>query len=266
MVTIPKPFFDEIMGGMPPTNTIASIEKFFGFHINQIVLEDLVKNMMVLYPCMGIIEKIDMEKDSLIIHHGLTQPDAYKKVAMMFVELLKLNGHTYTLEADENLIVLRRLSDEGRILVKLIEDLKTKDFKDYQSCLQKILDVLRNMQFNEKLISSFGHKCGEAVMQKYEEDKSIEKWDVGNFVKYMQELSAIFKQDAKWEIFSEKIIQGKILKCELAQNGDKFNVINCTFMKGIVEASIIHSFGEKAEIIHKIHKGENDVCHIYVAL
>lgn len=269
MVTIPKQFFDEILGGSPSHRTTASIERFFGCHINQIALEELIKNMKVLYPSMGIIEKIDTDRESLIIHHGLTQPEAIKNVAVMFVELLKLNGQIYTQEADENLIVLRRLPDAGRIFIKLMEELKTKEFKDYSRHLPKMLDVLKNMPFDEKLIASLGHKFGGMVTQKYEEDKAVEKWDVGMFVKYVQELNTILKQDSRWEIFSENIIQGKIYTCPLVKNEDKFNIINCTLIKGIIEGSIMHAFGNRSERIYKtstVAAGENGFCSVYVAI
>lgn len=270
MVAISRQFFDEILSGKPSLKATTAIERFFGCHINQIALEDLIKKMKALYPHTGIIEKIDADKDSLIIHHGLTEPLAIKKIAMIFVELLKLNGQTYSSEVNENLIVLKRVPEEGRIFIRLMEDLKTMEISlnDYHKHLPKMLDVLKNMPFDEKLITSLGCKFGKMIIQKYEEDKAIEKWDASTFVKYVQEMNAILKQDSKWDIISENVIQGKIFNCHMAKDDDKFNITNCTFIKGIVEGSMLHAFGDQSERIHKRQTGaatENNFCEIYVA-
>lgn len=270
MVAISRQFFDEILAGKTSPKTTTAIERFFGCHINQITLEDLIKKMKVLYPSMGIIEKIDTDKDSLIIHHGLTEPLAIKKIAAMFIELLKLNGQTYSSEVNENLIVLKRLPEVGRILIKLMEDLKLKEISlaDYHKHLPKMLDVLKDMPFDEKLITSLGCRLGEIMIQKYGKDNAVEKWDAGTFVRYVQEMNAILKQDSKWDIISENVIQGKIFNCNMAKGDDKFDIADCTFIRGIIEGSILHAFGEQSERIHKRYSGasaENDFCEIYVA-
>ena len=267
MVAISRQFFDEILGGKPSPKTTTAIERFFGCHINQITPEDLIKKMKVLYPPMGIIEKIDVDKESLIIHHGLAEPLAIKKIAMMFVELLKINGQTYSSEVNENLIILKRLPDVSRIFIRLTEDLKAKEIPltEYHRYLPKMLEVLKNMPFDEKLITSLGCKFGEMIIQKYEKDNAIGKWDAILFVRYLEEMNAILKQDAKWDIIGGNVIQGKIFKCPLEKDNDKFNIINCTFIKGITEGSILHAFGEQSERIHKRYEGENGFCEIYVA-
>jgi len=67
---------------------------------------------------MGFIEDMDINNESLIIHHRFSNPDAIRKLANNFVELLHLNGHTYNSTAGENLIVLKQLPEIGKILIE----------------------------------------------------------------------------------------------------------------------------------------------------
>ncbi len=155
MVAIPKQFFEEILGGRTSHKIATCIERFYGCPINQIPLEDLLKKIKDIYQYTGIIENVDIDKDSLIIHHAFTEPEAIKKLANMFVELLRLSGHTYNSVTSRNLIVLKPIPEAGKILLKMIDELKTTEepFESYHKDLLKTLDLLKNMPSN----ITFGH-------------------------------------------------------------------------------------------------------------
>ncbi len=271
MVAIPKQLFEEILGGRISHKITTSIERFYGCPINQIPLEDLLKKIKDIYQYTGIIENVDIDKDSLIIHHTFTEPEAIKKLAHMFVELLRLSGHTYNSVTSRNLIVLKSVPSAGKILIKMIDELKnTKEpFENYHKDLLKMLDLLKNMPTNEEIIKSLGCDFGKMMIQNYEKDKKIGAWDAETFVRYMQETDMIIKQDSKWEIISKNVIYGKIVACTLVKEDVKFNNLNCTFIRGMFDGWISHAFGEQAEIVHtmpQITTSGSDFCEIYVAL
>jgi len=271
MVAIPKQFFEEILGGRTSHKITTCIERFYGCPINQIPLEDLLKKIKEIYKYTGIIENVDIDKDSLIIHHTFTEPEAIKKLAYMFVELLRLSGHTYNSVTSRNLIVLKPIPRAGKILIKMIEELKTTEglFENYHKDLLKMLDLLKNMPTNEDIIKSLGIEFGKMMMQNYEKDKKIGAWDTETFVMYMQKTGMILKQNSKWEIISKNVIYGKIIACPLVKDDDKFNNLNCTFIKGMFDGWISHAFGEQIEILHTTPQTTttgNGFCEIYVAL
>ncbi len=270
MVAIPKQLFEEILGGRTPHKITTCIERFYGCPINQIPLEDLLKKIKDIYQYTGIIENVDIDKDSLIIHHTFTEPEAIKKVAYMFVELLRLSGHTYNSVTSRNLIVLKPIPRAGKILIKMIDELKTieEPFENYHKDLLKMLDLLKNMPTNDEIIKSLGCEFGKMMIQNYEKDKKIGVWDAETFVRCMKETGMILKQDSKWEIIGKNVIHGKIIACALVKDDAKINNLNCTFIKGMFDGWISHAFGEKIEIVHTIPQlsaSGNDFCEIYVA-
>ena len=271
MVAIPKQFFEEILGGRTSHKITTCIERFYGCPINQIPLEDLLKKIKDIYQYTGIIENVDIDKDSLILHHTFTEPEAIKKLACMFVELLRMSGHTYNSVTSRNLIVLKPVPGAGKILIKMIDELKTTEepFENYHKDLLKMLDLLKNMPTNEEMIKSLGCDFGEMMIQNYEKDKKIDVWDAETLIRYMQETGVILKQNSKWEIISKNVIHGKIIACPLVKDDDKFNNLNCAFIKGMFDGWISHAFGEQIEILHTTPQTTttgNGFCEIYVAL
>lgn len=266
MVAISRQSFEELLGGIIPPKATVCIERFCDYPINQIPPDDFLKKIAYLYPRMGIIKNIDINKDSLIIHHGLTGPLAIRKLADMFVELLSLNGRTYSATISESLIVLKLQPEVGKILTRMIEDLKPKEapLANYHTDLLKMLDMLKNVPSDEEFIKSFGSKFGKKMIQNYETDKKIDKWDAGAFIKYLQETNAILGQDANWANISENVIHGEIRACRLVNGNGNTGITNCMFIKGIFNGWVSHAFGDLSKTVYE-SQGKNP-CEIYIAL
>jgi hypothetical protein len=218
---------------------------------------------------MGIIKNIDINKDSLIIHHGLSEPEAIKKLTDMFTELLNLNGRTYGASISENLIVMKLQPEVGKILTRMIEDLKHREspLADYHTDLLKMLDMLRNVPSDEEFIKSFGSKFGKKMIENYEKDKKIDKWDAGTFLKYLQEAGTIIGQDSKWGSVSENVIRGEINSSSLVKGNGYDGTTNGMFIKGIFSGWVSHAFGDPSKMVYKNHlTGENTPLEVYIAI
>jgi hypothetical protein len=270
MVAIPGQLFEEILAAKTTPKLSICIERFCGCPINQIPPEELLRKITVLYKSTGLIQDMTIDKESLILHHGLSDTEAIKKLADMFVELLSSNGHTYGSTIGENLIVLRQLPEMGKILIRMVEDIKTNEdpVTDYHKDLLKMLNMLKNVPSNEDFIKSLGGKFGKKIIQSYEKDRKISIWDPSIFLKYMQEMSTILSQESKWSSVSENVICGKIATCHLVKGDAKKDNINCTFIKGLYDEWISHAFGKKIEKVHTMSHNaspENESCEIYVA-
>lgn len=265
MVVMSRKLFEEILGGNANPKISPHFENFFGCPVSSVPHEDFLKKIKVLYRSTGLIDDMDINKDSIIIHHGLGNPDAIKKLAGMFVELLKLNGHTYSSAISENLIVLKQLPAIGGILIRMVEDFDSGEpLTSYHADLLRMLDLLKNVPSNEEFIKSLGGKFGKRMIQNYEKDIKIEKWDPVAFARYVQEMGIILAQDSKWTNVGNNVIHGKIITCPLVKADNKFDTANCTFIKGIFEEWISHAFGERTQLVHTLSYGK-DCCEIYVA-
>jgi hypothetical protein len=271
MSVIPGQLFEEIQGAGMTYKITNCIERFCGYPINQIPHEDFLKNLKVLYKTMGLIEDMDINNGSLIIHHRFSNSDAIGKLANNFVELMHLNGCTYSSTVGENLIVLKQLPEIGKILIRMVEDIKTREepVADYYTDLINILKMLKNVPSNEEFIRSLGTRFGNKIIENYKYKKNISEWDPGTFIKYLQDMSVILKQDSKWSNVSENIICGKIINCPLVKTDVEINSNNCMFIKSLYDIWISNAFGEQIERVHnmsqKIPSG-NESCEIYIAL
>ncbi len=269
MVAISRQTFEEVLGGKTTPKTTMCIERFCDCPIDRIPTEDLLKKIAVLYPGMGLIKNIDINRNTLIIHHGLTDPEAIKKLTDMFVELLQFNGQTYDSIISENLIVMKRQPEVGKIITTMIDDIKPKNQKlsDYQADLVKMLKILKNVPSEEEFIKSFGSKFGKKMIQNYENDKKIDNWDACTFLKYLQETGVILGQGSRWENVSENVIHGEIIPSSMVKDDSDSGVTSSMFINGIFNGWVSHAFGDPSKIVYKnTAEGENCSCEIYIAL
>ena len=271
MVSISKPFFEDLIGGEEMPKSTACFEKFFDSHINKISPDDFINKISVLYRSMGLIEEINLDNDSLIIKHGLSDSKGIEKLSNIFVELLRLNGHTYYSEVNENLIVLKHVPEMGKLFIKTLDDLSHKDmpFKDFTSGFQKMLPLLEKIPFDEKIITSFGSNFGEIMIQNYENENNIIDWNSGLFREFLKEVVSVCKLDVKWNVVNEGFLEGKVNSCPAYEKDGIINIAMCTFIKGIMGGCTRKAFGENVELIHKTctDNGENTgICDVYIAL
>ncbi len=271
MSVIPRQLFEEIQGAGMTYKITNCIERFCGCPINQIPHEDFLKNLKILYKTMGLIEDMEINNESLMIHHRFSNPDAIRKLANNFVELLHLNGRTYSSTVGENLIVLKQLPEIGKIIIRMVEDIKTREepVADYYTDLINILKMLKNVPSNEEFIRSLGTKFGNKIIDNYKYKKNISVWDPGTFIKYLQDMSVILKQNSKWSNVSENIISGKIITCPLVKTDAQINSNNCMFIKSLYDIWISNAFGEQIERVHNMSQNipsGNESCEIYIAL
>lgn len=270
IVVIPKQLFEEILGGKSSYKMTTVIEKFYGSPINQMPVEDLLKKIKDVYLCTGLIENADIDKESLILYHSFTEPESIKKLAHMFVELLRLSGHAYSSVTSRNLIVLNPIPGTGKILIKMIDTMRKSgaDFDKYHADLLKMLDMLKNMPSNEELIRSLGWKFGKMIIENYQKNEKVSAWDEETFIIYMKETSATLRMDSTWEIINNKAIYGTINRFPWSKNDMGINNLNCTFIKGMFQGWVSHAFGEETEIFFSMPSKDpgNNLSEIYIDL
>jgi hypothetical protein len=270
LVVMPKQSFEEILGGKLSHKITTVIEKFYGFPINQIPLEDLLKIIKDVYKCTGIIENADINKESLIIYHSFTEPESINNLARMFVELLRLSGHAYGSVTSRNLIVLNPIPGTAKILIKMIDTLRNSEVQSekYHSDLLKMLDMLKNMPSNEDIIRSLGWKFGIMIIENYQKYKKVNTWDEETLITFMKETSAVLKIDSTWEILGKNAIYGRISRFPWEKNNSSKNILNCTFLKGMFQGWVSHAFGEETEIVLTMPSKDsgNDLSEIYIDL
>lgn len=268
MVTIPKQLFEELLEEeQSPKSNI--IEIFSGCFAGQISLVDFLKKMKDIYQAMGLIEKMDIDADSLIIHHKLTNPRAIKKLSEILINTLRLNGQIYISKVSDNIISLKRQPEMCKVTSKVLDDLSHEvTSENYPTYFSKILGLLKDgADYDESFIKSLGYTFGKTLMQNYQTNNKIDIWEPSIFINFIKGTKETHKHDFEWETISKSVICGRIKTCPL-KHGNDFDITTCTFINGIFDGSIAHAFGERADKISKMQnqfKNKEDFCEIYIA-
>lgn len=271
LTVIPSQFFEDILAENTTHKITTIIERFCGRSIKDIPHDEFLKNLKLLYQTTGLIEEMDITRDSLIIHHGLTDRTAIKKLSNMLVELLNQNGLNYNATTGDNLVVFRQLPEMGNILIRMAEDIKVKEeqHSNYHSDLIKMLEMLKNVPSNQDFIRALSGRFGIKIIQNYESEKKIRSWDAGTFVDYMHEMKSLLEQESSWSLISENVVSGKVMKCPMVKHNSTFETVNCTFIKGMIDEWVSRAFGDHVDKVYKTSQdgaSGNDFCEIYVAL
>lgn len=266
MVSISKKFFDELLAGGKLPKMTTCFERYYGAHISSISPGNFIQKLYTLYSSMGLVELIDTEDDSIIIHHGLTEPDGIKKLADLLVELFRLNGQKYHPVVNENLIILKYIPRENASRQTYDPDRKEGLNGEFNTQILDTLPVL--IPFQEDIIKSLGYDFGKTIIQNYEKEKTIGKWDTNSFVEFLQYMVIHNELDIKWETVNGNLISGNIITCPAMDSSGTVDNTKCAFIKGMFDCCIAFAFGEQHEVVHDSHKMDDNTagCNIYIAL
>lgn len=118
MVTLPKNYYNELLiGKEAPSYLTAPIEAIHKIPIRDIPLEALIHTMKSVYEFMGIVERIDVNENTLYIYHGNTDRRAINAIEKILLNVLDLNGAKYESRCSENLIVMSPIKPKTEVLV-----------------------------------------------------------------------------------------------------------------------------------------------------
>jgi hypothetical protein len=117
MVTLPKNYYNELLVGKEaPSYLTAPIEAIHKIPIRDIPLDALIQTMKSVYEFMGIVERIDVNENTLYIYHGNTDKRAISAIEKILLNVLDLNGAKYESRCSENLIVMSPVKLKTEVL------------------------------------------------------------------------------------------------------------------------------------------------------
>jgi len=118
MVTIPKNYYQELLiGKEAPSYLTAPIEAIHKIPIRDIPLDVLIPTMKSVYEYMGIVERIDINENTLYIYHGNTDKRAISAIEKILLNVLNSNGTMYESRCSENLIVMSPVLNKAQTIV-----------------------------------------------------------------------------------------------------------------------------------------------------
>jgi hypothetical protein len=117
MVTLPKNYYNELLVGKEaPSYLTAPIEAIHKIPIRDIPLDVLIQTMKSVYEFMGIVERIDVNENTLYIYHGSTDKRAINAIEKILLNVFDLNGAKYESRCSENLIVMSPAKHKNEVM------------------------------------------------------------------------------------------------------------------------------------------------------
>jgi len=112
MVTIHRNYFEDILANKIPVGE-TTIEYLAKKPLREIPLTDLLALIKEVYENSRIVDRVDIEKDTMIIYHNYRTGEAVDKIKKIILNILEANGHLYDGRSTANMIVLTHRPDIG---------------------------------------------------------------------------------------------------------------------------------------------------------
>lgn len=112
MVTIHRNCFEDLLVNKIPVGGI-TIETIAKKPLSEIPLKELLTIIKEVYEASKIVNRVEIDKDNIILFHSYRNDDVVDKLKNGFVTLLANSGHFYDAKSTPNIIVLTPKSNTG---------------------------------------------------------------------------------------------------------------------------------------------------------
>jgi len=267
MVTIHRNYFEDILANKIPVGEI-TIEYLAKKPLREIQLTDLLALIKEVYENSRIVDRVDIENDTMIIYHNYRTRDAVDKIKKIILNILEANGHLYDASPTANMIVLTHRPDIGIKINELIGDLKTSSNRVDQELLMFItfLNGLKEIPDIPLSLSILGRRLGRSIMQEYEKENNIKNWNIELFKKAFETIDSKLHRESDWNM-DGKNLHYIVRKCNLASNGNNVDPCICHTIRETFKGALGYAFGNKALLdVHKLLSQGDNLCEVVIRI
>ena len=267
MVTIHRNYFEDVLAGKVPLGEI-TIENIAKKPINEIPLPDMLVLIKKVYETSRVADRIDIDKDTIIVYHNYRNKESIEKVKKSLFSLLESNGHLYDAKSTANMIVFTHRPEIGAKINEIVNNLKTnKNRIDYEMAMfMAFLKELKDLPDIPMSLTSLGRRIGKSLMQEYETDNENITWNPETFKKAMDIIDSRLHRECEWKLNGETI-NYRIKTCNIATEGNSFNTYICHTAREAFKGALKYAFGNKAELkIEKLLSHGDKCCEVTIQL
>lgn len=267
MVTVHRNYFEDILANIIPMGEV-TIEFLAKRPIREIPLKDLLGLLKEVYEKSRIVDRVEIENDTMIIFHNYRMKDAVDKLKKIVLNLLESNGHLYDGKSTANMIVLTHRPDAGIKINELIGNLKTSSNKVDQELLIFItfLNGLKEIPDIPLSLSILGRRLGKSIMQEYEKENNIKEWTLESFKTAFENIDSKLHRESQW-ILNEKNLVYTVSKCNIARIEDDPNKCVCQMIRETFKGAMDYAFGNKAELyVQKLLSQGDNFCEVVIRI
>ncbi|MCZ7400829.1 MAG: hypothetical protein O8C61_01250 [Candidatus Methanoperedens sp.] len=267
MVTIHRNYFEDILTNNIPAGE-TRIEYLAKKPLREISLTDLLSLIKTVYENSRIVDRVDIEKDTLVIYHDYRTGEAVDKIKRIILNILETNGHLYDGRSTANMIVFTHRPDIGIKINELIGDLK-KSSKRVDQELTMFITFLKGLKEIPDVplsLSILGRRLGRSIMKEYEKENNITNWDLESFKKAFEIIDSKLHRDSDWNLEGENL-HYCVRKCNLASNGNNIDPCICHTIRETFKGALGYAFGNKALLdVHKLLSQGDNYCEVVIRI
>lgn len=267
MVTVHRNYFEDLLSNNIPLGEI-SIENMAKKPIQEIPLKDMLLLIKEVYETSRVIDKVEIDNDNLILFHSYRSHEAIEKVKKTLVLLLEANGHLFDPKTTANMIVLTHRPDVGIKVNEIVGNLKTSKTSFDQELLMfmTFLKGLKNIPDISLSFTALGRKIGTSLMQEYEKENGIKKWNLETFKTVFQTINSKIHTECEWNLEGKNLLY-TVRKCNIATEGNKFDKFICHTSREAFKGALNHAFGNRAELeVKKLISHGDKMCEVVIRL
>lgn len=267
MVTVHRNYFEELLANSIPLGEI-TIENLAKRPIQEIPLHDMLALIKEVYETARVVDRVEIDKDNIILFHNYRNKDAIEKLKKILVSLLETNGHLYNAKSTANMIVLTHRPDVGLKINEVVETLKTSSSRVDQELIMfmAFLKGLKNIPDIPLSLTSLGRRMGKTLMQEYEKENVIRKWDLENFKKAFEMINSKLHTESEWKLDGNNLLY-TVKRCNIANEGNKFDTCICHTSREAFKGAMNYAFGNTAKLeIKKLISHGDEYCQVVIQL
>ncbi|MDO8726988.1 MAG: hypothetical protein Q7J35_13040 [Candidatus Methanoperedens sp.] len=267
MVTVHRNYFEDILSDRVPLGEIM-IENLAKKPVRDIPLPEMLYLIKEVYETSRIADRVEIDKDTIALFHNFRTKEAIEKLKNSLVLLLESSGHLYDAATVANMIVLRHRPDVGTKINEIVSNLKTSKstFDKELLVFMAYLKGIRDIPDIPLTLTSLGRRTGIYLMQEYERENSIKKWDLDNFSKAITIIDSRLHRESEWNLEGNDLLY-TIKKCSLVTEGNSFDKYICHTIRETFKGALHYAFGSKAEFIvnKSVIQGDN-LCEVMIRI
>jgi predicted hydrocarbon binding protein len=267
MVTVHRNYFEELLANSIPLGEI-TIENLAKKPIQEIPLNEILALIKKVYETARVVDRVEIDKDNIILFHNYRNKDAIEKLKKILVTLLEINGHLYDAKSTANMIVLSHRPDVGLKINEIVENLKISNSRVDQELVMfmAFLKGLKNIPDIPLSLTSLGRRMGKTLMQEYEKENVIRKWDLQSFKKAFEMINSKLHTESEWKLDGNNLLY-TVKRCNIANEGNKLDTCICHTSRETFKGALNYAFGNTAKLeIKKLLSHGDEYCQVVIQL
>lgn len=267
MVTVHRNYFEELLANSIPLGEI-TIENLAKKPIQEIPLNEMLALIKNVYETARVVDRVEIDKENIILFHNYRNKDAIEKLKKILVTLLEINGHLYDAKSTANMIVLTHRPDVGSKINEIVDNLKTSKSRVDQELVMfmAFLKGLKNIPDIPLSLTSLGRRMGKTLMQEYEKENVIRKWDLESFRKAFEVINSKLHTESEWKLEGKNLLY-TVRRCNIANEGNKLDTCICHTSRETFKGALNYAFGNTAKLdIKKLLSHGDEYCQVIIQL